>query len=239
MYMRRYHIKTFIFILMIFSLPGKSQNWNLQFSTTYGTYSMKDLKEIQQSLQIQAQPFSAKIVESFPSRFGYDVAFIRTNSKRSIGLFYSYQSTGGRIHYEDYSGELKMDQIINGNSIGAFITGDLTKSESYKLYGGIRVGITATNLKLQNTIVALDQQYLSERYKFESLNLFASPLLGGKVFYNRFYGFLEARYEWHAAKGPLTLNGDGDVYVTVNSDEKAKADWDGFRASVGIGYSFK
>lgn len=191
-------------------------------------------------LETETSVFSSETVESFPSRFGYDISFQHTNSKRSIGFFYSYQSTGGRVHYSDYSGELKMDQIINGNSIGGFITKDFNHSEKFKVYGGTRLGLTVSKLKIKNTIALVDQQqqYLSERYEFESLNLFVSPLLGGKMSFHNFYCFLEIGYEWHVTKNPLTLEGADDAYLQGKGGEEIHADWDGFRMTLGLAYSF-
>lgn len=226
-----------VVLLLMIPIFVKGQYWEIRGGATFGTFSMKGLKDVQRTITIQTQELSTKVVESFPSKFGYDVSISHNNTKRSFGLFYTFFSTGGRVHYADYSGEIKFDQIVNGNSFGGLLTFNLGQVHSCTIYGGTRLGATMSTVKFVNevSVVSLPDSYISENYSFKSDNLFLSPLLGAKTEYHNFSGFLEARYEWHAVKEALSM----DQAQLQSSGDDVHADWDGLRISFGIGYKFQ
>lgn len=199
---------------------------------------MRDLKDFQNELKPAVNFVPIKTVESFPAWIGYDFKVSRALNKIELGAFYSFNSTGGRLHYKDYSGQIKFDQLIKANSFGTFVSLNLNESVVYKLRLGIRNALCFSDLKLENSISLYDQVIDSEFYNLKSLDIYISPLFEFEYLINNFFLSAELRYEIFVVKSPLTINGDGEVYIELDNGDKMKADWDGVRITAGLGYKF-
>jgi hypothetical protein len=230
----------FVFLILTVTClsTAHGQNWKIQLGMTYGTYSLRGLKEFQDDLKATVNFVPSKKVETFPAWFGQDLAASRTIRKIEVGTFISYNSTGGRIHYEDYSGEIKFDQLIRAISAGFSFAVIVQENDKYQLRTGLRTGFSFTNLKFRNDVTVGDEVVLRESYTFKSANINFSPLLELEYFIGKLYFSGELRYEFNVVKDPLTLNGDGNIYIPIAGGEKLKADWDGIRITAAIGYKF-
>lgn len=226
-----------IIILSVATAHG--QYFRIGAGSTYGTYSMKGLKEFQQETLPAINFVPVKIVESFPSGFGYDINLSYSKSNFQLGGYYSFCSTGGRIHYRDYSGEIKFDQVVDGNSIGVSTMWKVNLSENYNLFLGFRSGLTISNLNVNNSISLGNQTAENISYLFKSINLNISPSIEYEYLINDFILFASLRYEANLAKSSFNLNGDQNIFIELDNGENLKADWNGVRISIGIKYRFK
>ena len=78
----------------------------------YGSYGMKDLKDIQNDALRDFGIQSAAITESFPMYFNYAFTILtKPTLNRSIKLEFGMSSTGSRIAAADYSGNFRYDQL--------------------------------------------------------------------------------------------------------------------------------
>jgi hypothetical protein len=227
-----------LFFLLLTFMTSLAYSQNLKFGTgiTYGTYSMKGLKEFQRETLPALSFVPVKIVESFPATIGYDIHFSFSKGKFMLGGYYSFASTGGRIHYKDYSGEIKFDQIVSGKSVGASTVWKINSANQYNIVVGFRTGITISNLLIDNTISVNDQSDVNQSYLFKSLNLTISPLIEVEYPLGGFIIYAATRYEANVAKSGLNLNGNDDVFIELDSGENLKADWEGLRISAGVKY---
>jgi len=224
-------------VLFTLTVSGANcQDLKVGVGTTFGRYSMKGLEEFQNETLFGLNFLPVKIVESFPATFGYDIQFSYLRRKLQLGGYYSYASTGGRIHYKDYSGEIKFDQIVNGNSFGASTVWKINSSNDYNIAIGIRTGITVSDLLISNSISINDQPNVNQSYVFKSVNLHISPLIEFEYMLDRIVIYSTLRYEANVAKSALNLNGDDNVFIELDSGENLKVDWEGLRISAGVKY---
>ena len=212
--------------------------FKLRTGLNYGTYAMKDLKEVQSRMSTSPSPdIKLKTVTQFPRWIGLDIEGAWQFPKVELVFEAGYNATAGRLSYADYSGSLTYDQHINGFFYGSGITGRLNKSLHHVKSIGIKTTFIYSQLKMDNKAIAMDQVVESEHYEFSSFNIQLSPLLRYEYFRENFFVYSEVRLNWDAIKDPLTLQGQKDAYLTVGND-KARADWTGIRIGAGVGYRF-
>lgn len=202
----------------------------------YGNYSMNSLKDFQESLEQATPTVPLQTVESFPAYVLYEMGVNRFTNKFTLGFYFAFQSTAGRVSYTDYSGELTYDQLVRGKTFGSSITWNFNTPEKIKMYAGIRGGFTLTDVDLDNSI-KIGNQVVQEDYLFKSLNVFVGPVLGVRKSWGHWSAIAELRLDLYIFNGPLTLNGKGDGTLE-DSGKNVKADWTGLRGLLGIGYNF-
>ena len=115
-------MKKYIFLLsftLIFLQQAKCQKFDIGFNLGYGFYQLDDLKKYQSEKKDEYSNINVTSVEQFPGSLNYNL-FVNyfANKRNVIGLTGTYYTTGGRNHIKDYSGEYKLDMILNGYKIG-------------------------------------------------------------------------------------------------------------------------
>lgn len=219
-------------VFMIASLPMCAQHWIASAGLNYGSYSMKSLKKVQQSLLSSNIPL--EVVESFPSTAGFEINLLRTFDNMSFGAGFSHMSTGGRVSYADYSGSILHDIIANNVMISIQAEYAFVQNEGWELFFAMRNGIAMSAMKYR-TELTLGSETEELNNKFNAMNFALGPGLGARFFYRNFFLHPEARYESHIVKGDLTYTEDSDVEFKVDG-HKVQMDWDGIRLSISLGY---
>lgn len=109
-------IKKTLLALIVISIghtfPNMSFAQTAGFKIGYGSYGMKDLKNIQSDVLRDVGIQSATITESFPMYFNYALTIItKPQMNRSLKFEIGMSSTGSRIAAADYSGNFRFDQL--------------------------------------------------------------------------------------------------------------------------------
>lgn len=221
-----------LLVFMIVTIPLCAQHWIGSAGVNYGSYSMKSLKKVQQSLFPSNIPL--EVVESFPSRVGFEINLLRTFDNMSFGAGFSQASTGGRVSYADYSGSILHDMIANNVMVSIQAEYAFIQKDSWELFFTMRNGIAISTMKYR-TELTLGSETDEVNNKFNAMNFALGPGLGARFFYRNFFLHPEARYETHIVKGDLTYTEDSDTELKVNGN-KVQMDWDGIRLSISLGY---
>ncbi len=218
-----------MFALMFLSVGQKAQSQvELEINGGYGFYNLNDLKSMQTDALSAIGLPNIKSTETFPNHFFYSFAAnCATGHKSSAGLRFSYHTTGGRNHLADYSGEYKLDMILNGYKIGAEYR-HLFLSKG-KLEAGLQCngGIIISRLQVNEKFKIADQNITSAGSEMKNTGFFVEPAI--RVSYGLFRNL------------ELSFNGGYEFDFTDKlrlDDEKTNvsADWSGIRASLGIAY---
>lgn len=227
------------FFLLLIGTEGKAQGEKLLFQVNYATFHMRGMKEMQNDFAEQIKEnVDAKVLSSFPAYSGYELNFNTEFAEgHQIGGYVGYYSTGGRIHYEDYSGEIKMDQLLKNVSAGVYNELSFYNLAESDFIFSFRAGITLTQYQIIS-LLQVEKIAEKEDIGFNSINIHLSPGICyrypiGKIFFVQ----AEARYELHAP-GSLRLNSDKDAKLIDSKGDEIKAHWDGFRLGISIGASF-
>jgi hypothetical protein len=209
-----------------------SQHFKFEIGVGRGYYAMTDLKKKNSNILINL-PVIARITDDFPSKFYYvaSLAYLITKNI-SFGILGSYYTTGSRISYKDFSGELSYDNILSSYSSGfkvAFkIVGKslrLTEENNicysftkYKL--SEKILTSSTNSRFKSNSIQIEPDFkLSYLYKMGELGILV--------------GYL------HDFCGTNNLNGDKKLPL-INSltKEEVNNNWSGLRTGISFGILF-
>ncbi|MBV5281075.1 MAG: hypothetical protein JZU53_01440 [Paludibacter sp.] len=214
--------KILLILLCTLAVSVYSQTVRLTYETGYGIYSLEKLKNFQESLSHQINGLPVKMITQFP---GY------TNHSASIGFYLdkndvlginaSYLTTGGRNHLSDYSGEYKLDMILNGFQVGIESEHIFNLGRKIDLNANFKLGIIKSNLNVTEymTIYNLDSKTSTDEYK--QSNFFLEPNLS--VSYNIIKGI--------AVKACIGYSLNTSIF---NSE---LIDWSGLRTRIAVSYS--
>lgn len=114
----------FFLIFILFSQlikPAHSQKLICRYKFEKNHYDIQKYRDNEDSfvsgyerIGIKPQKF-----DSFPSRWGGQfVLLYRIKRSQYLGVCTDFYSTGSRVHYRDYSGELTYDQVLKRASLG-------------------------------------------------------------------------------------------------------------------------
>lgn len=223
----------YLLLFLTFTLSASSQEWNGEARTGFGLYDLYDVKELQLSLMKATHMTHIKPVETFPGNLFYSFsADYSLNPQNRIGLDFNYYTTGGRNHVKDYSGEYKLDMLLNGIRIGA------KYARINRMYPNIYLGVQLSgggmfsNLDLEEHLTVYDKTIADEGYELTGLGIYVEP----SMFLS--YHLLENTHI--DLMGGYEQDILGELHLKGNKDQKTNksADWSGFRISLGINYTF-
>src|SRR6188768_3658563 len=101
-----FHLFRFLITLLVFSgynLTG--QTLKLEGVASFGSYAQRDFKDLMRQDQ-KTSPYPLKIVNDYPAYFNYTARFRIGFNKFSFGHNFKLMSSGAKLHYRDYSGEV-------------------------------------------------------------------------------------------------------------------------------------
>ena len=227
--------KTIFFIVVL----GCSQQAYLQESKLfldidYNTFSHSKLKQFQEEFVQDLEPVRVKTVDNFPANVGFTLGYEFVSIKTAI--YFSYNTTGGKISYGDYSGQIRILQPVTGYSIGGIYHIDLIKGSPSKLKLGLKSINTFSFFKIDNYSKS-NNTTTSESFKFSSRDiglgsflLFEQPL---SIFSLR----IKAGYDY-VFGGKLIFSENKEAYLENNRGSAVRTNWSGIRTGLGIAYIF-
>jgi hypothetical protein len=216
---------TFAFLLLQISSYAQVE---ISAGMGAGWFGMHDLKDFQESLQ-HSYPVDTKITEQFPVFFIYDVAIYgRVGGSNFVGFYYQYGSTGGRIHYQDFSGEITSDQLIHYNTLGLTLGGELSLAKNFLLRVDLHPGATFSNLDF-NEVVKVGNEVSRASFKFHSINATFQPTIELHKVWGQFATKVFAGFHLPAYSGKLKYEENKNSYLTGGGNDPIVADWTGLR----------
>lgn len=222
---------------LFFSLAGQAQNSFVGADLSYSTYDMTQMKTLQQNFITQSG-LQMHAVTTFPAWWGYGLSWgSRTTERGSFaGVSLNYNSTGGRVDYEDYSGTARMDQLFTSYSLGGFYQAILNRSDKWPFFLSFTGSWISTHLTMSESI-SVTGQSSSETHDFYSHNFGFRPSFVLRRNFNRVFAQAGLGYEFQLT-GKLYLKDNKQAYLTDGGGGNATAQWNGLRATIGIGVLF-
>lgn len=214
--------------MLYFGVCMAQTDFSVFFESGYSLNTVGEIKKNQDKFWkslVNYTGIDAKITESFPAtpyiEGGINIPFEKyKNTILYTGLIYSYTSTGGRVYYRDYSGELCRDDVLTANKLGTIIGLTSINQDGFLLDYSIALYLTFTNYKNKSTLVFGDDynenlqncsavsfgiepsivpSYKWDRYKIGlSFSYFCS--ITNDVFSNDIFGNVILNNKWNSLK---------------------------------------
>ncbi|MGE5845909.1 MAG: hypothetical protein ACM34O_04235 [Ignavibacteria bacterium] len=202
-------------------------------------FNMGKMKDFQDQLMAPFKEINVPIeaVESFPARPGWQIGFLYTppgDSNVALGAFFDYASTGGRIHYQDYSGEVKVDQIVNAYSCGGILNIRYKQWEFTRLDFVLSARVIFSSLK-NKLFFQIGDQSDSQELDFKSTSIGIEPGANYSVFMNLFNINFGVSYLFNIP-ADLVYSENDEAYLTDQAGNKISLDWGGVKFGISFGY---
>jgi hypothetical protein len=233
-----------IFCLAVFLNFISFSQSNVKFFSviSYNNYSMDGLKQQQNELLngILQQNIPAEITESYPAYYGFKIGFLiplmdEIKSSLSIGSSIQHGSTAGRIHYQDYSGQLRIDQLTNYTGIGAVLQFESHYSSNINL--GYNLSINYMLSSLSNEIYfQVGNETQSETLDFSSSSFGIEP----EIIPSYQLGLLQIGASLsYLIYIPSDLEYDdiSDAFLVNENGDRVDINWSGFRIGAFLSIS--
>ena len=226
-----------LFLLAFMISPQiKAQRNSIMFKTGYGSYRMKDMKELQDSF-MEGAIIPYKTTAAFPSFLTFELQYIiELNEDMAFGAQFGYESTGGRLHYGDFSGESYVNQALDAFTFGFNTSEFIKKEQRYAIPIFVNIDAVFTKLEIESSL-RLGNQEQSEQANFSSLGISFEPGVGYRRYFSWFVLGFDVGYEINI-NDKLYFDEDNQAYLTGVDDNPLKAQWSGFRMKLGAGIRF-
>ena len=229
--------KLFVIILSIFlANVSLAQNFRIGLNTGYGTYQMKDLKQLQSNEAYSLSQFHVEEVQRFPGFINYSASVdYLLNSKNLVGIHTAYYTTGGRNHVADYSGEYFLNMPVSSWNLGIQYRNIFRTENKLSYYARLKGGISFSTLKVEESFTIQQVDSVTNKYTFAATSFYAEPSLG--VFYalgNNFSINFSLGYQIDIPR-PLHEKGNKGNILGGESSH-IHCNWSGIRIEGGIAY---
>lgn len=235
----RYFLQTFVFLLALAVKPTASIYAQVKLSigatAGYASFSMKDLKAYQKERLLQFD-LPMKVVDEFPPYLNFGANFTVNTKSGLFEAFLGHTSSGGRIHYGDYSGYASEELLAKMTYVGVMAATRLFNIKSADVYLGVQGLHYFNTLKIAHTEVLYDSDW-NQYYSFsvKSMNIAFAPVIEIQRPLKKFRLKGNIAYEMHIS-GNLAYDENADYTLKNAAGDDVKLDPSGIRCNLGIGY---
>jgi hypothetical protein len=231
-------VKRFILASVLFLLAFSCfAQLRVNFSMGYGTYQMKQLSSLQESIANEF-PIKGKTI-SYPGYINFEGGiFYDTRINLTAGLTFGYGSSGARTYYGDYSGSIFFDQRANYHTVLASVGYIQKLHKNYRIHWEVHPGVTFTNLEFRS-VQKIGYSGSEDDYHFKSKNLTIQPTVTLLKKIGRFgiSGF--AGVNLNLIKGKLMSKEHKDAWLIDDNNKNVEADWSGIRIGASLNFYFE
>ncbi|MHB2149852.1 hypothetical protein ACX8XP_12410 [Calditrichota bacterium LG25] len=208
------------------------QKASVRLKIAYSFYAMNDMKAFNKELlrQYQYTVPDMAITENFPAFFGYTIEVFNPFSRMPFGYFVSYNSTGSRITYSDYSGAVYYDMLVKRLWLGIFKEKTVKHGFYISLYAGVMANYLVINQKL-----IVWQERVKSRSKYWGMGLAIAPNIGYRIKFNGFSLGIYLGFELDYAAIDLKNTENPNLRLHFKG-AYLNPDWSGLRFGISVGY---
>jgi hypothetical protein len=224
----------FLFCLMLVGSAGYvyGQKFEIIGGIGVGQCRMEDLRDIQ-DMKLASISLPAKIIDDFPWTLHYSGELNIQLKNFAVGFGYTFLTTGSRISYSDYSGELTLDLTAISHGLGPSIMYPVYKTEKIWVGPRVQLPLMFTRVTEKNYIRILDETDTdTDKIYSSSIGLF--PSIEAKYILSRLSFGLKIGYLFDS-KGRMVK----DKQMTIYFDNKDyyTTDWSGFHFDFRLGFA--
>lgn len=232
------NITLLVLYILILTQSANPQEVKFAFQTGIGTYSMDGLKNIVDEVPNNLS-YDSKVVSNFPAYIYYRPSVIMKFSNFSVGMIYTFQSTGSRVSAKDYSGEYHFDMKVHSNTPGIYSEIKIADEEIYKIYLYSIIGIAFSKLETQEYLNLFNTILTNDKHNFKAHNYFLEPGINFTHSFKSLSIGINLGYMIQFGKEAFYAgtNKKNTLFDPVNQ-VSVKPNWNGIRVGFTIAYTF-
>jgi len=216
--------KRLIYLLIASLVPlcCTGQSYKFSFETGIGFYKMNALRTMQKRMLFQYNSLPVRAIDQFPGYLTQSLALVSLlDSKSHFGINATHFTTGGRNSVRDYSGEYRLDMLVNAIQLGIELDHCFSLSDRFDFIMKLRGGKVYSNLKVTESLNIYNVVNDDNSDKYKQSNFFFEPKIG---------------FSYHITKILSTDIGLGYDRCFLNEDNNL-IDWTGLRTHIGVSLS--
>ncbi len=224
-------------LCLFFTTPIFAQRIGFSINGGYNKSSLNDLKAITKDYIDNARKIGIEVTtfDNFPAYFYLDPQLSwYFGENYLIGIHYLYTSTGSRVHYIDYSGELKLDQIAELSSPGLILGYPGVRKNHFELWLTTQLNYLKIKYNISHKLKLWDLQETYQR-TYTSGGVSFEPGFRMIYLYKKVEIGLSLIFRFAYEKKLTAHIDDQDEYLYLNG-KQLKANWNGFRIGLSIGF---
>lgn len=225
-------MKKLVIIFLFFTITSLSQTGKIFGEFNYNTFSHSILKEFQKEFTANLPQVPFVTGDDFPANYGFTAGYELVED--NVAIFVSYNFTGGKISYSDFSGSIKLEMPLNTISIGSIYFVNLD-SNQFRL--GLKGFTSFTNLKVRSEAKISNNSNLEE-LEFNSTDFGIGVQLNYEYPISFFILKVNAGFDF-VFGGKLLFKDNKENFLIDNSGDQVKTEWTGFRTGIGIAIPIK
>jgi hypothetical protein len=233
-------MKRLVIFLFLSSLPFflLSQKIQIAVGSNYGSFSMKEVIAFQNEIFDQ-YPVRPKKISEFPSYFGYEGKAQYQISKFLLGFFGSFNSTGSRLSYQDYSGSFEYNQIAKLVQLGAIA--EYRPCQAHKVlnfFFSLQIAPGWTNFIINNKTIIGTAVLVDQKVEFVSQHIMIQPGVGVELSFGKNF-VLKSNVGYLIDDAGLLEDSNNKSFKLFNKNNKPiGVDWSGLRVGLAGGFRF-
>lgn len=230
-------MKIYVLIGLTCAALSASGQVTVSFATGVGKYAMGGLKELQQDF-IDRYQVNGQVNAAFPAYVYYEGGIgYNYNPKFFSEIFFAYGSTGGRVSYADYSGQVAMTQKVNYKAVTSSFGIRWWRRENLQFDCVVRVGTIVSFLTLDQVEQAGTSSW-SHHGKYEAVGYVVEPnfkvtRISGHWGIFAFVGLNTTVHQSFFESVDFV-----DYITTPHGTYMKDADWSGLRVGTGVTFIF-
>ena len=204
----------------------------ISVSTGVGTYAMRDMKRLQTNF-IKSYQVDGGVNKAFPPYIYYEGTIGFSYSPQFFSeIYFAHGSTGGRVSYGDYSGEVAMTQRLNYTAVmGSF--GVRWRVQHLQFDALVRLGRVYSRLTLSQ-VQSVDGSSWSHNGKYTSAGGVAEPNFKVTRIFDHVGVFVFAGFNETFNSGFFESVDTVDYITTPQGTFIVAPDWTGVRIGTGV-----
>ena len=228
-----------LFLFCLCSLHVLCQRLDFEFGVNYGGYNMEEVKEFQEGIKSN-YAVDPETMSNFPAHIGFDGRIGYTIARFRIFVFGSFNSSGSRLSYQDYSGSFEYNQLAKFKQIGAGSEFRLNANPDspWAPFVSMQTGIGKTDFNVNGRTEVAGQTLGEDNLDFVSSHLSINPSIGiRRKILDHFFVSSSVGYFIDIAN-PLQYKEDRDLNLLDDNYDAISVNWSGFRIALSLRVRF-
>jgi len=230
-------LRPFLIVILVSScFAVQYRGMAIRVVNGFGYSIPNDMNRFQNMLVSQNDILSIpiKVVDRFSRVHQTQFQIVKHFSpKFTGGIFWETSSTGGRVHYQDYSGELSYSQFASRNSMGLQVDYQLIQLGRISFNAFIQGATFLSRLLLENKLHVFDEFQMQE-LEYTSFGWGAEPGFFSQYKMDSFH--IQIGLSYHHTFSNRLSKVDSRSVIKLEDGTEANLEWSSLRLSVALGY---